>query len=186
LVCVRVVRGWAVLGRAGRDRLGPMFLGTVLHLTHETSLIIKTQGMWAGHAACRRAGSGQQAPLLGHQLSRASHAARRERRELVPAKRTPDETNENQTNIPFGFRLFVVWGSSDRRAPNARQTKASFVSSVSPRWWHVCGPNLERTGQALVSGLASGAGIAVGPVATVLTGLSGKKRLDAESCSRRR
>ena len=80
-----------------------------------------------------------------------------DRRELVPAKRTPDETNEKQTMIPSGIRLFVVWRSSDTRAPDASQTKASFVSSVTRRSRHVRGPNLERAGHAFVSGLACAA-----------------------------
>jgi len=79
------------------------------------------------------------------------------RRELVPAKRTPDETNDKQTMIPSGIRLFVVWRSSDTRAPDASQTTASFVSSVTRRSWHVRGPNLERAGHAFVSGLACAA-----------------------------
>jgi len=79
------------------------------------------------------------------------------RRQLVPAKRTPDETNEKQTMIPSGIRLFVVWRSSDTRAPDASQTNASFVSSVTRRSWHVRGPNLEQAGHAFVSGLACAA-----------------------------
>jgi len=79
------------------------------------------------------------------------------RRKLVPAKHTPDETNEKQTMIPSGIRLFVLWRSSDTRVPDASQTKASFVSSVTRRSWHVCGPNLERAGHAFVSGLACAA-----------------------------
>jgi len=78
----------------------------------------------------------------------------RRRRELVPARRTPDETNEKQTMIPSGICLFIVWRSSDKRAPDASQTKASFVSPVTRRLWHVREPNLERSGQALVSGVA--------------------------------
>ena len=96
-------------------------------------------------------------PVVGVRQPRARRAPARDRRELVPAKRTPDETNEKQTMIPSGIRLFVVWRSSDTRAPDASQTKASFVSSVTRRSWHVRGPNLERAGHAFVSGLACAA-----------------------------
>jgi len=70
----------------------------------------------------------------------------------------PDETNEQQKVIPSGIRLFVVWRSSDTRTPEASRTKASFVSSVPRRSWHVRGSNLERAGHAFVIGLACAAG----------------------------